>query len=224
MAIEEIDIELPASLSINALPEQVARLIQASDRRWELFCGIQGNRRLPRFVPSEADLVFAAIDWVTRHHLPLGRVFCEWGSGFGTGTCLAALLGYEAYGIEIEPELVDIARDMARDLDIEAKFLCTSYIPEGFESYSGVGGEDLVKSRTFSYPGEAGDVEFRYEGMAYDIDEIDLFFAYPWPEEQELMQKLFDAVAMEDAILIAYHSAKEICAYRKLYDARDRFR
>ncbi|ETX00177.1 MAG: hypothetical protein ETSY2_39575 [Candidatus Entotheonella gemina] len=38
MAIEEIEIELPASMSINALPEQVARVIQKSDRRWELFC------------------------------------------------------------------------------------------------------------------------------------------------------------------------------------------
>jgi hypothetical protein len=58
--------------------------------------------------------------------------------------------------------------------------------------------------------------------MPFDIAEIDLFFAYPWPEEQELMPKLFDAVAMEGSILIAYHSAKEICVFRKLFDRRDR--
>jgi len=223
MAIEEIDIELPTSMSIHTLPTKVAALIQKADRRWELFCGIQGHRRLPRFVPSEADLVFAAIDFVTRQGLPPGRVFCEWGSGFGTGTCLAALLGYEAYGIEIEPELVDISRQMARDLDITAEFLCTSYIPEGFESYSGLGGEELVKSRTFTYPGETFEAEPHYDGMAFDIAEFDLFFAYPWPEEQELMQKLFDAVAVEGAILIAYHSAKELCVYRKLADSSNRF-
>jgi len=210
-------------MSIHIVPEKVAALIQKADRRWELFCGIQGNRRLPRFVPSEADLVYAAIDFVTRRGLPPGRVFCEWGSGFGTGTCLAALLGYEAYGIEIEPELVDISRQMARDLNIAAAFLCTSYIPEGFESYAGVGGEELVQSRTFTYPGEAFEAEPRYDGMAFDIAEIDLFFAYPWPDEQELIQQLFDAVAMEGAILIAYHSAKEICLYRKLLDTRHRF-
>jgi hypothetical protein len=223
MAIEEIDIELPRSVSSHTVPEKVAALIQKADRRWELFCGIQGNRRLPRFVPSEADLVYAAIDCVTRRGLPPGRVFCEWGSGFGTGTCLAALLGYEAYGIEIEPELVDISRQMARDFDIAAEFLCTSYIPEGFESYAGVGGEELVKARTFTYPGEAFEAEPHYDGMAFDIAEIDLFFAYPWPDEQELIQQLFDAVAMEGAILVAYHSAKEICLYRKLLDTRRRF-
>lgn len=219
MAIEEIEIEL----STKSLPENVARLIQESDRRWERFFASQGNRRLPHFIPSDAALVFSAIEFVTRHGLSPGQVFCEWGSGFGTGTCLAALLGYEAYGIEIQPELVDISREIVHDLDIQVEILCTSYIPEGYESYSGVGGEDLVKSRTFSYPGDASDLEPRYEGMAFDIAEIDLFFTYPWPEEQELMQKLFDAVAMEGAILIAYHSAKEVCAYRKLPDTRDRF-
>ncbi len=218
MAIEEIEIDIAP----RALPANVARLIQEADRRWEQFFADEGTRRLPRFVPSEGELVFAAIDYVTRQNLPPGRVFCEWGSGFGTGTCLAALLGYEAYGIEIQPELVDISREIARDLDIPVDILCTSYIPDGSETYSGVGGEELVKSRTFAYPGETADVERQYDGMAYDIAEIDLFFAYPWPEEQELMQQLFDAVAMEGAILIAYHSAKEICAYRKLFDARDR--
>jgi hypothetical protein len=59
--------------------------------------------------------------------------------------------------------------------------------------------------------------------MAFDIAAIDLFFAYPWPDEQELIQQLFDAVAMEGAILIAYHSAKEICLYRKSWDTRRRF-
>ena len=221
MAIEEIDIELPTIMSLSVLPERVAALIQKADRRWELFCGIQGNRRLPRFVPSEAELVYAAIDCVTRQGLPPGPVFCEWGSGFGTGACLAALLGYEAYGIEIEPELIDISRQMASELDIPAEFLCASYIPEGFETYAGVGGVDLAPFWPYTYPSEAADAGLHYDGMPFDIAEIDLFFAYPWPEEQELMQKLFDAVAMEGAILIAYHSAKEICVFRKLFDGRE---
>lgn len=219
MAIEEIDIDI----STCTLPAKVTRLIRAADRQWERFFASEGTRRLPRFVPSEAELVFAAVDCVTRHDLPPGRVFCEWGSGFGTATCLAALLGYEAYGIEMQPELVAISKEMARNLDIPVEILCTSYIPEGFETYAGVGGEELVKARTFSYPGETNEFAPQYEGMARDIAEIDLFFVYPWPEEQDLMQQLFDAVAMEGAILIAYHSAKEICVYRKLFDTPPRF-
>ncbi len=103
------------------------------------------------------------------------------------------------------------------------QILCASYIPEGYESYAGVGGEDLVKSVTFSYPGAATDPEPRYDGIDIEIAAIDLFFVYPWPEEQELIQTLFDAVAVEGAILVAYYSAREIYVYRKVFDEGDRF-
>ena len=46
--------------------------------------------------------------------------------------------------------------------------------------------------------------------------QVDVFFVYPWPMEQEFMQELFDAVAVEGAILISYHKAGEICAFQKL--------
>ncbi len=221
MAIEELDLDL--DLSAAELPAEVSRLIQEAERRWDQFFASQSKRRFTRFLPSDAALVFAAMDWVTRHDLVLGRVFCEWGSGLGTATCLAALLGYEAYGIEIESELAEFSREMAHALNIPVEIFCTSYIPEGYESYSGVGGEDLVKFETFSYPGAAIDHEPRYDGMDIAIAAIDLFFVYPWPDEQELMQKLFDAVAVEGAILLAYYSAREICVYRKVFDEGDRF-
>ena len=57
----------------------------------------------------------------------------------------------------------------------------------------------------------------RYDGMDIDVAEIGLFFAYPWPEEQELIQELFDAVAAEGAILVAYYTDKKVCVYRKVY-------
>lgn len=218
MALELLDLDFPTT----ALPLEVSRLIQESERRLQLFYTNQRHRGFPRFLPSDSALVFTAMEYVTRHALAPGRVFCEWGSGFGTGTCLAALLGYEAYGIEIQPELAEISREMARQLDIPVEILCASYIPDGYESYSGVGGADLVELETFYYPGVAIDQKPRYEGMDIDIASIDLFFVYPWPDEQELMTKLFDAVAVDGAILIAYYSFKEICVYRKVFDERSR--
>ena len=59
-------------------------------------------------------------------------------------------------------------------------------------------------------------VALRYDGMAIDIADIGLFFAYPWPEEQGLMQQLFDAVAMKGAILVVYHTDKDIRVLRKV--------
>ena len=51
--------------------------------------------------------------------------------------------------------------------------------------------------------------------MDHSLAEVDLFFVYPWPGEQEMMLKLFDAVAGPDAVLIAYYGDREICLYRK---------
>jgi hypothetical protein len=56
----------------------------------------------------------------------------------------------------------------------------------------------------------------RYDGMDIDIAEIGLFFAYPWPEKRELIQELFDAVAAAEAILVAYHTDKQVCVFRKV--------
>jgi hypothetical protein len=56
----------------------------------------------------------------------------------------------------------------------------------------------------------------RYDGMAIAIADIGLFFAYPWPEERELMQDLFDAVARAGAILVVYHTDTDIRVFRKV--------
>ena len=215
MAIEEIAIEGPVA----GVSNTVARLIDTCSRGWERFFADTDDHQAPRFVPSVPEMVFAALEAVTTRQLPPNRVFCEWGSGFGTATCMAALLGYEAYGIEIEEELVRLSRAIARRLGIPVEILCTSMFPEGYAPYWGVGGAALVTPEALSDPDDAGRPPLRYAGMAIDIAEIGVFFAYPWPEEQELMQELFDAVAGEGAILIAYHSAREMCVYRKVRDA-----
>jgi hypothetical protein len=218
MAIEEIEIEVPEA----GVSDKVARLIDTCSRGWERFFADNDDHQAPRFVPSVPEMVFSALKAVTQRNLPPNRVFCEWGSGFGTATCMASLLGYEAYGIEIEEELVRLSRAIARRLGIPVEIICTSMFPEGYESYSGVGGTKGVTPESFSDPDDEGRRPLRYDGMAIDVAEIGLFFAYPWPEEQELIQELFDAVAVEGAILIAYYNARKICVYRKVRDAGDR--
>jgi len=106
MAIEEIEIEIPEA----TVSDKLARLIDTCSRGWGLFFSSNDDHQAPRFVPSIPEIVFAALEEVTKRNLPPNRVFCEWGSGFGTATCMASLLGYEAYGIEIEEELVRLSR------------------------------------------------------------------------------------------------------------------
>jgi hypothetical protein len=213
MAIEAIATEGPEA----RVSDTVARLIETCSRGWERFFADHDDHQAPRFVPSVPERVFAVLEEVTRRNLPPTRVFCEWGSGFGTVTCMASLLGYEAYGLEIDEELVRLSRAIARRLGIPVEILCTSLFPAGYEAYAGVEGAALVTPALVSvhHANEARG-PLRYDGMEIAIADIGVFFAYPWPEEHELMQQLFDAVAREGAILVVYHTDTDIRVFRKV--------
>ncbi len=213
MAIEEIKIDLfEADIS-----DKLARLIDACSRGWERFFADSDDHEAPGFVPSVSEVVFAALEEVTNRHLPPNRIFCEWGSGFGTATCMAALLGYEAYGIEIEEDLVRLSNAIARRLAIPVKMICTSMFPKGYRVHTGVNGTALVTPESPRPHLDEKKQPLRYDGMDVDIAEIGLFFVYPWAYEQELVQELFDAVAGEGAILVVYYTDKKVCAFRKVY-------
>src|SRR5262249_37045411 len=162
--------------------------------------------------------VWAVLVEVTTRKLPPTRVFCEWGSGFGTATCLAALLGYEAYGLEIDEELVRLSRAIARRLGIPVTMLCTSLFPAGYEPSAGGDGTAWVTPESVSAHHDTAEprVPLRYDGMAIAIADIGVFFVYPWPEERERMQELFDAVAREGALLVVYHTDTDIRVFRKV--------
>ena len=206
--------QIPYTLEECDIPSEVAAFIADADRRCDLFYDQQLNKRFPRYVPSEPAQVYAALRHVTEQGLPLGEIFIEWGSGFGVATGFAALLGYEAHGIEIEETLVEKAEALITDHGLKAEFLPISYIPDGFISYDALSGHDIVRDESF---GHCTGMP-RYDGMKIDIEEVDLFFVYPWPGEQEMMLKLFDAVAGEGAILVAYYGDRDLCLYRKLDD------
>lgn len=212
MALREIDLTWEAT----AIPDAAARFIAEADRRYDLFHESGGRRRFPRYVPSEPAQVFTALRRIAGSELLLGRVFCEWGSGFGVATGLAALLGFEAHGVEIEEPLTNQARALLADCGIDATIIQSSYIPEGYTNYSAWGGDQLIEDASSSYGAAERAFSPRYAGMDCDLDEIDLFFVYPWPPEQEMMLELFDRFAGDGALLLVYFGDNELCLYQRV--------
>ena len=211
MAIEEIELDL----TTEAIPPDIESIIAESDKRIDALFAAGENKRVPKYIPSDPVLFYKALANITKKDLPLGRVFCEWGSGFGVCACLANKLGYESFGIENNATLAEHSRGMIEDLGLDVQILETSYVPEEYESYTGIGGEFLIKDESLAPRGDDTVSDSTYEGMDHEIAEIDVFFAYPWPMEQEFMQELFDEIAVEGAIIICYFKDGEICAYRK---------
>jgi hypothetical protein len=213
MELEAIALEGPEA----RVSDPVARLIATCSRGWERFFADHDDPA-PRFVPSVPERVWAVLEEVTRRQLPPTRVFCEWGSGFGTATCLAALLGYEAYGLEIDAELVRRSRALARRLGIPVMMLCTSFVPAGYAVSAGGDGAALVTPAAVRAHHDTTETRapLRYAGMASAIADIGLFFTYPWPEERALMRQLFEAVARVGALLVVYHTDTDIRVWRKV--------
>lgn len=198
------------------IPADVSTMLAEAEKRCDAFFDAGLDRRYPRYLPSNPEKVFVAIATLKESGWLRGNLFCEWGSGFGIATCMASMIGFEAYGIEIEDGLVELSTQLAHDLNIPAEYLCTSYLPEGYEECEGIGGKDLLPPQATTSGGATIDTTPTYDGL--DPDEVDLFFVYPWPGQEEFMMDLFDEIASEDAILLIYQADGETNAYRRDFD------
>ena len=191
MAIEELAI----SFESKPLPAKASAYLAEANRRIDRLFESGRNKRIPRFIPSDAIAIYNALDFITSEDFPLGRVYCEWGSGYGIGSCFAALLGYEAYGIEIEPWLVEQSAQLATKFDSSATFAEGSFVPPEYQGET----KHLDSERI---PPTDGACAFDEIGL--ELTDFDLIFAYPWPGEEEWLYELMRRHARPDAILLTY--------------------
>lgn len=203
--------EIPLTLDLeSALPPKVAALIEEAGRRADQFYEAGLGLRYPNYVPSDPNVVHAAIACLIREDRLRGSVFCEWGCGFAIASGIAALLGMTAFGIEIEPDIASRAEGLMSDLSLPVEILVTNFLPEGFDECEGVGGKDLISPKAWIVPGGFVSPP-QYDGL--DPDEVDLFFVYPWPGQEQMVMDLFEAVASDGAVLLIYLGEGEIEAW-----------
>lgn len=204
--------EIPLELGTFELTEKADSLIWEANRRAEEFYSAGLGLRYPKYIPSDPRLVWESISYLKASGYIQGDMFCEWGCGFGIAAGLASLLGMTAYGIEIEEDLVGRATKLMKDLQLSVEILQMSYLPDGFEESEGHGGKDLILPYEMSSRGERVMIP-EYDGL--DPQEVNLFYVYPWPDQEQMMMDLFSAVASEDAILLMYLGDGEMAAFEK---------
>jgi len=185
------------------IPADVIRFIAEADRRIEKF---QEDARIPGFVASDYALAYRLLRDLSASTFARGRQFCEWGSGFGVVTCLAAMLDFDACGIEIENELVDEARQLAADFELPAEFIQGSFVPRGAE-------RRVYAAGVYSWFTTDGD--HAYDELGLDPNDLDVVFAYPWPDEEAVTAELFEWYAGNGAVLATYHGTDGIRFRRK---------
>ncbi len=195
------DLSIPHS--DEGLPTDARRLIRVAEKRIDDF---QIWSRIPAFVPGNYEGAFRVLRALAENPLSRGNRFCEWGSGFGVVTCLAAMLEFDACGIEIEAELVGESRRLADDYALTAEFVIGSFVPRGGESRVYAAGE---------YAWMTTDSDYAYEELGLDLDDMDVVFAYPWPDEEVVTGELFDRYAGPGAVLVTHHGGDDFRLRRK---------
>jgi hypothetical protein len=160
-----------------ALRMRLESLIEEGSDIWESF---------DREVRQQHWHPFVAADYgrVLQDLLALrapGLRFLEWGSATGVITIMADLLGFDAYGIELDARLVRIARDLARKYGSGARFVVGSFVPLGYRWRSGTGD---------NRQGTIGHGPSAYPELGHPLEDFDLVYAYPWTGEEPMMRDL----------------------------------
>jgi len=187
-------------------PEPVRAFLREAGERIGEFTYARGPGAFPAFVPSDYRRVCAALREILARHLAPERTLCEWGSGFGVVAGMAALLGFRAWGIEIEPDLVEAAESLARDFGLDVPYVCGTYVPPG--------GEDLTDAATeFAWlkPGGADG----HAALGKEPSEFGVVFAYPWPGEERVVEDLFDRYAADGALLLTWRGREGPTLHRR---------
>jgi hypothetical protein len=173
------------------LRDTIAALSEEGWEIWRRFdTEVRQNEWHP-FVPADYEVVLNALVSVRAP----GLRFLEWGSATGVITIMADLLGFEAYGIELDPELVGVARQLAARYGSGARFVAGSFLPSGYK-YRPRGGDGRI--------GTIGDGASGYLELGHPLDDFDLVFGYPWHGEKPLMLDLMRAYGAPGARLLLH--------------------
>lgn len=181
-----------------------ARLEAVCDEGREIWSRFDAEVRREQwhpFIPADYGRVLRALVALRSP----GARFLEWGSATGVVTVMADLLGYEAYGIELDPELVEIARGLAGKFGSGARFAAGSFLPAGY-TWSPADGDGRL--------GTIGEGSPGYAALGHPLEDFDLVYGYPWDGEDDMMRDLMRRRGAPGACLLVHGGADGVRIYR----------
>ena len=165
---------------------------------------LHGRTAGPRYVGSDLVVIQRGLVRIQGEGLARGPVFCDWGSGLGGVCAVAALNGFEPFGIEIEGGMVDSARELAEELELPMSFAAGTFLLPG--------DENLVADKT--------NTALAFDGLGWKTlgllpRDCDVVFAYPWPGDEGLVDAVFARHASPGALLLTFHDKDYLLLQRK---------
>jgi hypothetical protein len=185
-------------------PRLRARLVALCDEGWEIWCRFDTEVRRHGWHPFVAADYESVLETLLTLRAP-GLRFLEWGSAPGVITIMADLLGFEACGIELDPTLVRVARELAARYASRARFAAGSFLPGGYEWKPRSGDGRL---------GTIGQGPPGYAELGHPLEDFDLVFAYPWSGEEPMMHDVMRRYGGRDARLLLYGVAGGMQIFR----------
>ena len=189
----------------NGLDAAVLRkLSELQDEGFELYRRFDTEVRQKNFhpfIPVEYDKVLQLLLELRGPNLK----FLEWGSANGVITIMADMLGFEAYGIELDGSLVASARELASKYGSRATFVEGRFLPEGYQWRAHDGDTRL---------GTVGRGPSGYLALNMPLDQFDIVYGYPWDGERRIMHDVFRRYARPDAILLMPDGVQQVGANR----------
>ena len=185
-------------------PALRARIVALFEEGWEFWDRFDIEVRQHGWHPFVHGDYECVLEALLRLRAP-GRRFLEWGSATGVVAIMADLLGFEAYGVELDSELVGVARGLAERHGSSARFVTGSFIPSGYRWRPPTGDGRI---------GTIGDGVSAYPELGHPLDDFDMVYAYPWEGEEELMIDLMRRYGDPEATLLLYGNGGEVRMFR----------
>ena len=181
-----------------------ARMKVLCEEGWEAWNRFALDARRKEFHPFVAADYEAVLEALLPHRGP-GRRFLEWGSATGVITIMADFLGFEAYGIELDAELVATARNLATRFKSGAQFTAGSFLPAGYR-FRPSDGDGRI--------GTIGSGPSGYLQIGHPLEDFDVVFTFPWGGEEAMMLDVMRCYGRPDTILLMNTVNSGVKVYR----------